>query len=173
MAIRVSRKLSPRSHRSSRNTDFRNVQHRLANSIYPEVLLNQRVLESGCAKRRKPKPGRHETECLAQMAGIKKHHSIGARVMILPHGAGEHCCHQKQSSRVSNEMLAGAIQPCFLGRGVRADPLEMVSRRLIMVQSPTLRPLTRNGIRYTSPGCRAPPDGLVFSSSFPNLRVYK
>src|SRR5438034_2795655 len=55
--------------------------------------------------------------------------------MILPHGAGEHCCHQKQSSRVSNEMLAGAIQPCLLARGVCADHLQLVSRGLIMIQS--------------------------------------
>ena len=166
------RKLSPRSHRSSRNTDFRNVQHRLANSIYPEVLLNQRVLESGCAKRRKPKPGRHETECLAQMAGIKKHHSIGARVMILPHGAGEHCCHQKQSSRVSNEMLAGAIQPCFLGRGVRADPLEMVSRRLIMVQ-PHSETFDAQWHQIYLAGMTGTARWAGFLDSFPNLRVYK
>src|SRR5437899_1148847 len=93
VAIRASRKSLPRSHRSSRKTDPRDIEHRLANSIYPEVLLDQSVLQRSCAKRRQAKPSRYETERLAQMARVEKHHTIGASKMILPHGAPKHCRH--------------------------------------------------------------------------------
>ena len=51
---RVSRKLSPRSHRSSGKTNSRYIKHRLADSIYSEVFLDQCILQRSCAKWRQP-----------------------------------------------------------------------------------------------------------------------
>jgi hypothetical protein len=46
--------------------------------IRPEIFFDYGVLQCGSAKWRETQPSRHETECLAEMTGIKKHHPIRA-----------------------------------------------------------------------------------------------
>src|SRR5207248_9003515 len=88
--IRTSRKSSLRSRRSNRQTDSCNIKDRLANSIDPEVFFDQCVLERCRTKRRQAKPSRHETERLAQMARVEKHHAICTSNATFPPGARKH-----------------------------------------------------------------------------------
>ena len=76
-------------------TDTCYIKHRLANSVYPQVLFNQRVLQRSGAEWRETEPGSDETERLAQVTCVEKHHTIGASKLILPHGARKYCRHQK------------------------------------------------------------------------------
>src|SRR6266545_4371029 len=93
VAIRASRKLSPRSRRSSRQANPCYIKHGLADPIYPEVLFDQCVLKCSSAKWRQAKPSRHETKRLAEVTSIEKHHAIGTSLLILPHRAPKYGRH--------------------------------------------------------------------------------
>ena len=69
------------------------VKHGFADPIYPEVLLDQCVLEGSCAERREAKPSRHQTERLAKVTSIEKHYAVGARLLIFPHGPRKYRSH--------------------------------------------------------------------------------
>jgi|SRR5215467_1658874 len=69
------------------------------------------------------------------MTSLEKHHTIRTRETVLPHGAPKNSSHEKQRGRVSHIILASAVQPCFVGRGIPADRFETMVRWMIMIKT--------------------------------------
>jgi hypothetical protein len=69
--------------------DAGHVKHGFRYAVDPQVLLDQRVLQGGGRKRRKPHSRCRQAERLPKVAGVEKDHSVCARVWVFPHGSRE------------------------------------------------------------------------------------
>src|ERR1700683_5704049 len=133
----------PRPTRSARGrmraacdqADSRNIKNRFRNSIYPQVPLDQRVLECGCAEGSQSQPRCREAKRLTKMAGLEQNDSICPSSTVLPHGPREDRCHDEKSCRLRKIRLIRAIRTCHARTYFGRESCQAVILGLVVIDS--------------------------------------